>query len=245
MDNARSIAIPMIDGESSLEAQAEMMAEQMRLLVQPGQVVELRALHVEGGQGRTHHESGFFDCDHILDMVFAALKVTPRAKGVYFTLNPVDPDLLARRCNRVGWAKSGESASDKDILQRRWLLVDVDPVRKAHISATDAEKQCAYDTVLEIREYLRSQAWPEPLLADSGNGYHLLYHIELPANDQGLVERILKSLAIRFDSEHATVDQSVHNPARICKIPGTWARKGDSTNDRPHRRAALLEVPSP
>jgi hypothetical protein len=41
------------------------------------------------------------------------------------------------------------------------------------------------------------------------------------------------------------IDQSVHNPARLCKVPGTWARKGDNTTDRPHRIAQFLEVPCP
>jgi hypothetical protein len=39
------------------------------------------------------------------------------------------------------------------------------------------------------------------------------------------------------------VDQSVHNPARICRLPGTWNRKGDSTQERPHRIAEILELP--
>ena len=81
-------------------------------------------------------------------------------------------------------------------------------------------------------------------MADSGNGYHLLYRIDLPAADGGLVERVLKSLAARFDNEHVKIDQSVYNPARICKLPGTMARKGDHTEARPHRRAKLLEVPA-
>jgi hypothetical protein len=82
------------------------------------------------------------------------------------------------------------------------------------------------------------------MLADSGNGYHLLYRVDLPADDGGLVERILAALGERFDTPHAKIDRTVFNPARICKLPGTLARKGDSTADRPHRRAKLLEVPS-
>jgi hypothetical protein len=127
---------------------------------------------------------------------------------------------------------------------RRWLLIDADPVRDPLISATDQEKQNARDTVLAVREYLRSRAWPEPFLADSGNGYHLLYRIDLPADDVGTVERILKALAARFDSDQVKIDQKVFNPARICKLPGTLARKGDNTPQRPHRRAKLLEGPS-
>jgi hypothetical protein len=39
------------------------------------------------------------------------------------------------------------------------------------------------------------------------------------------------------------IDQKVFNPGRLCKVPGTLARKGDDTEARPHRRAQLLEIP--
>src|SRR5262249_11206887 len=57
-----------------------------------------------------------------------------------------------------------------------------------------------------------------------------------------LVERCLKALAIRYDSDRATVDKKLFNAARIGKLPDTWARKGQDTPERPHRRAGLLEV---
>ncbi len=227
----------------SLEEAAALLAEQYRLLAEPGQVVELRALDVRRGGGRPHVEAGFFDSDHLLEMARTALQVTPLARGVYFTLNPLNPDLLARRCNRIGWAGEGELAKDKDVLRRRWLLVDADPVRDPLISATDQEKDAAHRTILDVREFLRGRSWPDPLLADSGNGYHLLYPIDLPADGGELIERLLRALAQRFDSEQVKIDQTVFNPARICKLPGTLARKGDSTPTRPHRRAKLLEGP--
>jgi hypothetical protein len=80
-------------------------------------------------------------------------------------------------------------------------------------------------------------------LIDSGNGYYLLYRIDLPADDGGLVKRVLLALAQRFDTDAVKIDPAVFNPARICKVPGTWARKGDNTPERPHRESRLLEVP--
>ncbi|QDU23755.1 hypothetical protein [Urbifossiella limnaea] len=220
------------------------LAAQYRLLFAADQVVELRAVKVRRGAGRPHTEAGFFDPAHRADMARAALDVTRHAKAVYATLNPVRPDLLARRCNRLDWADDGELTKDKDVLARRWLLVDADPVRDPHVSATAAEKAAAFDTALAVREHLRGQGWPDPVLADSGNGYHLLYRVELPAGD-GRVGRVLQALAARFDTAHVKIDTTVGNPARVCKVWGTVARKGDSTPDRPHRRAALLEVPAP
>jgi hypothetical protein len=231
-------------GASSSDAEAAArLAEQYRLLIAPGQVVELRALGVQRGSGRPHVEAGFFDADHLQDLAQAALHVSRFAKGVYFTLNPLRPDLLARRCNRIAWASEGELAKDKDVLARRWLLIDADPVRDALVSATDAEKAHAWETVQAVRDFLRGRGWPPPLLADSGNGYHLLYRVDLPADDGGVVERLLRALAHRFDSDRVKIDQKVFNPARLCKLPGTCARKGDDTPARPHRHARLLEVP--
>ncbi len=85
--------------------------------------------------------------------------------------------------------------------------------------------------------------WPEPILADSGNGAHLLYRIDLPANDDGLVKRVLEGLAFRFDDAEVRVDTTTHNPARIWKLYGTLAAKGDDTDERPHRLARLTYVP--
>ena len=53
----------------------------------------------------------------------------------------------------------------------------------------------------------------------------------------------LAALARRFDDARVTVDRKVFNPARIWKLYGTVARKGDHTAERPHRVARLLHVP--
>jgi hypothetical protein len=222
-----------------------LLAAQYRLLFAPGQVVELRAVKVRRGRGRPHTEAGFFDTDHLPELARAALDVSPHAQAVYYTLNPLDPALLARRANRIDWAEEGELAKDRDVTARRWLLIDADPVRTAHVSATADEKQRAHEAVLAVRDYLRGRGWPDPVAADSGNGFHLLYRVDLPAYDGGLARRVLNALAARFDTDRVKIDRAVWNPARLCKLPGTWARKGDHTADRPHRRARLLEVPAP
>lgn len=208
-------------------------------LFAPGQVAELRALDaVTREWRRLHTVSGYFDdWDKLAD---AALGI--QARGVYVTLNPVNPALLARANNRVRDMKAGEAAtSDSDIGARRWLPIDCDSVRPSGISATDAEHDLALARAREIRAYLQAQGWPEPLLADSGNGAHLLYRVELPADDGGLVEKALAALAFRFTDELVVVDQKNFNPARIWKLYGTLAAKGDPTPERPHRLSRLVE----
>ena len=93
-----------------------------------------------------------------------------------------------------------------------------------------------------MRDDLRGKGWPEPIVADSGNGGHLMYAIDLPAEDGGLVERCLNSLAARFSDEMVTIDTSVFNPARIWKLYGTAACKGDHTTDRPHRMSWIVST---
>ena len=111
------------------------------------------------------------------------------------------------------------------------------------ISSTDEEKQAALDRVNAVRQQMTEWHWPAPILADSGNGWHLLYRIDQPVDDGGLVERCLKALDQRFSDSQVKIDTTVHNPARITKCYGTWARKGDSTPTRPHRQSRILEVP--
>jgi hypothetical protein len=225
-----------------LKENVEQIAEGLHLLVvEPGQVVELRALPLAGGRGV---QSGFYDSDHLPAMARDASQFSERYQGVYFTLNPLNPDLLARRKNWAGAADRDLLAKDQDVLRRRWLLVDVDPKRIAGISSTEEEKGKARQVVEAVRDWLREQGCPDPILTDSGNGYHLLYRIDLASDDNGLVKRVLGALGARFDTEGATVDQTVFNPARICKLPGTWARKGENLPERPHRQSKILDIPN-
>ncbi len=155
----------------------------------------------------------------------------------------MNPDLLARAVNRVRVASKGcPATADTDILKRRWLPIDLDPVRPAGISSNDEEHALAIGRAWQLRDALRAMGWPDPIVADSGNGAHLLYRINLPANDQGLIKKCLEALALRFDDDRVLVDQAVFNPARIWKLYGTVSRKGDSVPERPHRRSRILEA---
>jgi hypothetical protein len=140
-------------------------------------------------------------------------------------------------------AEDNFCAGDKDVLARRWLLIDTDPVRPASVSASDPEKALALEAGVAIRAYLHDLGWPDPVCADSGNGGHLLYRVELPADEGGLLKRVLLALATRLDSAGVKIDVSVFNPSRICKLYGTLARKGDNIPERPRRPAVLLDVP--
>jgi P4 family phage/plasmid primase-like protien len=187
------------------------------------QIVELRAFSRRAGA-----YSKIFAPDDRVTMEVEAERCAG-FQGVYFTLNPLSARLLA----------SGESADDKDVIRRRLILIDVDPERPAGVSATNEEKGRAKVEVEAVQAHLTTLGFPLPIVADSGNGYHLLYRIDLPTDDGGLVHRCLVALKAKFP----WVDTTVANPSRICKLYGTWARKGDNKPDRPHRQSAILSIP--
>lgn len=212
----------------------------VRLLHEPYTVCEVRALRVEE-RGYLSERFGYFtDVDQL---VVAVKEIAAHAEGIYVTLNPIDGSLLARANNRLKRAEKGRATGDKHVVARRWLLVDLDPVRPPHISSSDEELALAQVAADRIATTLGSRGWPQPVIACSGNGYHLLYRVGLPAADGGVIEGVLRGLAAEFDTERVKVDTSVHNPARITKLYGTMARKGDSIPDRPHRLARIETIP--
>ncbi|MBV8077803.1 MAG: hypothetical protein JO284_15455, partial [Planctomycetaceae bacterium] len=95
------------------------------------------------------------------------------------------------------------------------------------------------------RAWLRSLGFPDPVICDSGNGFHLLYQIWLPNDDasKALIEGVLKALAARFDTEDVKVDTGLFDANRIDKVYGTKACKGPGTTERPHRCSRVLQVP--
>lgn len=226
------------------------VARTLRTIYRPGDVFEVRAPEASNvrcngrpeGYGATFY--GYFDNFETAVNVTSAAFETADWPALYLTLNPVNPDLFARAANRIKKAgKKGASTPDGEVPRRRFLLVDGDPRRPAGISSTDDEKAAAQVIVNRIRVHLVGLGWPEPIVADSGNGWHLLFRVDLPGDDGGLVEKVLVALAARFDTEDAEVDKTVFNPARITKLYGTIVRKGDSTPQRPHRRSRLVEIP--
>ncbi len=212
------------------------------LLAEHGQVVELRLLEVQGpGQRISTTMSGYFDDFKLL--ADSASRYGSVARGAYVTLNAVNPVLLARASNRLRTVgKKDPLTSDSDILSRRWLPIDLDPVRPSGISSTDQEHTLAIERAVQIRQALCREGWPDPIVGDSGNGAHLLYRVELPCSDNELVKRCLQALAGRFDDDRVKIDQKVFNPSRIWKLYGTVSRKGDNVADRPHRLARILEA---
>jgi hypothetical protein len=209
----------------------------LALLYEPGHVVELRA--PESAQ-RTI--SGYFDDFDAL--AAAAVRLSGTVPGVYVTLNPVQPALLARAVNKTKpYAKA--TTSDADILVRRWMLFDLDPRRASGISSTTAEHAAALAAARRCTGWLIDQGVPRTslVLADSGNGGHVLARVDLPNTPEStaLVRRCLEAAALACNTADVMLDPTVYNAARIVKLYGTSSAKGDATADRPHRGTRTFE----
>ena len=160
-----------------------------------------------------------------------ALELNQQGYNVYTVMNPIWP----------GFAGPG-AATDADIRYRDLLLIDIDRVGDTSCPANQAELDAAKVLALEIRDYLVERGWPDPILVMSGNGYHLYYILDEIPNDSdsaSLVRQLLKNLSSHFDNSLVGVDTSVYNASRITKVPGTIARKGVETHDRPYRMAEV------
>ena len=226
-----------------LEAQRDDVRRSLSTLFDPGDVFELRAFNVQRkASWRPTTEYGFFnDFETAADAAVEASVFG--ATGVFVTLNPCNTALLARSANHFSRAEKGNSAKDKDITRRHWLPVDIDPTRPAGISSTDVEKEAARAVMKGVVKWLQRLGWADPIIGDSGNGYHLLYRIDWPTDDKDIVSKCLEALSLWSDTDMVKIDTVVHNPSRIWKLYGTTVRKGDNIEERPHRVARLLHIP--
>jgi hypothetical protein len=204
--------------------------------VEPGQVFEVRLLH---------HNKKRIDAGYFNDPVHAATAIAglqDSYAGIYFTPNPVAPDLAARSYNRISpWATL--TTMDNHILRRRWLLIDIDPIRPSGISSTQEELENAFKVGCIVKNMLEFEyGWPLPYQNVSGNGCHLLYEMDEPNTEEArdAIATFLKTLNGRFKALGCEVDTTCFNAARIFRVPGTWARKGDNIPTRPHRKAHML-----
>jgi hypothetical protein len=178
-----------------------------------------------------------------------AVNLSNSGYQVYSLLNPIDPksDYAKKNdrfINTVDF-RAYASAHAGDIARRRLYLFDFDPPRPdSNTCSTHAEKATAWAEAKELVQFLYGLDWPEPVLLDSGNGYHVVYladdsPVDKPACD--LLKGILRCLKVKFP----TLDASVFDANRLHRVPWTQNSKGTWTIERPHRRAQVLDLPDP
>ena len=217
----------------------------INILFAADQTIELRAFDTYKGSCTGFYRDRAKLADHVAKI--SAHSGTP---AVFWTLHDVNPELFERAPDQFqSHIKSGVSTKDAEVVRYRWLLIDCDPLRSpVKISSTDAEKADALAVATEVRDYFNMiNTWDAyaSILADSGNGYHVLVRIDMEVSEtsRALYQRVLQSLDQQFSTSGTKIDTSVFNPSRICKVYGTPVRKGPETPERPHRMAQLVDVP--
>ena len=187
--------------------------------------------------------SGYFkDVDTAVD----CLKRTDlKDCNVYIVLNKID-DACYSRVQKDSFKSVKSATSDNDITARDWILVDVDPVRPADTSSSKEQLAKAKQKMIDTRVFLVDQGLEKPIVAFSGNGYHLLFKIKLKNSKENadLLRSFLEALDELFTDDEIKIDTVNFNAARVCKLYGTLAQKGLNTEERPHRMSKIIQIPS-
>lgn len=202
------------------------------------QLFEVRVL----GSNKRNVLSGYFTDADVLIKAFDTVDL--RNTNVYITLNTLN-DALYSRIQHDRFVANTSTTSDPEVSAYQWLFLDFDPVRPANISSSDEELMAAGQLKDKVKGFLTEYGFPDPVEALSGNGYHLLYRVDLQVNDENiqLISDCLTTLAALFNTAEVKVDTTNCNPSRICKLHGTLAQKGASTDTRPHRMSRILSYP--
>ena len=165
---------------------------------------------------------------------------------IYFTLNCIEDSCYGReQCENVVW-KPKNTTTDNDIKGRYWILIDLDPKRPSGTSSSNEEYEKAHIKAVEVYRYLMDMGFYEPVVCSSGNGWHLLLpcKIGISTETNEVVNKFLKVLSMLFSDESIDIDVKVGNPARICKLYGTMAKKGTNIPERPHRMSRIVKTPA-
>lgn len=218
---------------------AKIIKKTIKLLKQDNELFEIRIIQKSSKKAVI---SGYFTN---ADTLLKALEtIQPKGSNVYITINQVNSACYSREqhdCLR----QTSVTTQDKEIDSYQWLFIDFDPERLSEISSSYAELQAASALAKNVKNYLDGMGFAEPIIAMSGNGYHLLYRIDLPNNQESkeLIEHCLINLANMFNTGTVKIDTVNYNPSRICKLYGTLAQKGANTKDRPHRMSKIIYAP--
>lgn len=189
-------------------------------------------------KGKKTYSGYFTDAETLIKQLGT---VDLRGTNVYLTLNILDPAVYSR-AQHDKFIEYTNTTSDSDVVGYQWMLIDFDPNRATGVSSSEAELEKSKALCKKVYLYLQGLGFEEPVIALSGNGYHLLYRISLKKNEENIeiVHRCLDVLADMFNTDDVKIDTVNFNPSRICKLHGTLAQKGANTEERPHRMSKII-----
>ena len=145
-----------------------LMVKWLQLLHEPDDVVEIRSIDPKPVI------SGYFKAGS--PAIQSELAKYPN-RTFYQSLNPVKSACYARAQHERLIERPQETTSDNDIAGYSWILIDADPVRPSGVSASKPEKEAARKVAATAMKKLMALGFSEPVVGDSGNGYHLLFRV--------------------------------------------------------------------
>lgn len=187
------------------------VAEAVRTIHGDSAFVELRPLMPDG-----RWWTGLYDDrDRLVRSIVSLNDVEPTA--VYWTLNQISPKLAERVTNRLAPARKSSCTKNADIERLRWIFLDID---------LKGDPAAVVQLRDDVRQYLTTIGWDEPVSVHSGTGRYLLYRCDLPVSESPMIRQTVANLKARFDRPGAIIDPKCCNPARIARVPGSYNRKG-------------------
>lgn len=164
---------------------------------------------------------------------------------IYFVLNSIDSQCYARpQCEK--FIKSPKATTnDNDIIRRRFLLLDFDPIRKSQTNSSPEQFELAHKKAQEVYRYLRDKGFTDSIICVSGNGYHIIVAVDLPCDDE--TDKIIKNfytyMGSIFSDDNVEFDEKVYTRARLTKLYSTWAKKGANVPSNPWRQSKIVYIP--
>jgi hypothetical protein len=214
------------------------MMKSLDMMFEPTDVTELRAVY-KGAETRI--EVGYFDHAHRIDLVAAAEYHNRQHADIYVRLNPVEARAVNAAPNRLH-LDAGKATVGTTTARRRWLMVELKVHHSTDAGVTEEQLDALRAWGVGVGKELRRLGWPRPIAAQGGNGFDLLYAIDLP-NDTAtnvLLKNALAGIASRVDDDNHFIGQSAFHPAQACRLYGTLAGTGDP-GDPSQRRLTKIE----
>ena len=167
------------------------LRKNLHILKPDGELFEIRFI---GNSGKLNFSGYFTDTDILIERM-KNLSTTEQG-NFYITLNKINSACYSRQQKDIFVKNCKITTSDNDIDKYEWLLLDFDPKRPSGISSSQDQLEYAHQSALKVYAYLKEYGFPEPIVSLSGNGYHLLYRVELAKTPDNikLIENTLTNM---------------------------------------------------
>ena len=141
------------------------MLKAIELLKPEGSLFEVRVIYDNGNT-----VSGYFKSHAVFYEQMSKYRFRDDA-NFYFTLNTINDACYSRKQKDVFIERPKTATTDKDITAYEWLMVDIDSVRPAGVSASDEQVNLSKTKAASVFTYLSKNGFSEPVVAFSGNGF--------------------------------------------------------------------------